>query len=135
MAERIWQLQQNGDFSVNHFIDRSPTILGSGSDCDIVIQDVSVSDRHLQFTLDGKILLINELNSEAGTTLNGKPLKKVSIKPINVGKKFKLVIGNALFDLFYDTKPLLDTPSQSPQEAEPDIAQWFFGSNGEQTGR
>ena len=134
MAERIWQLQQNGDFSVNHFIDRSPTILGSGSDCDIVIQDVSVSDRHLQFTLDGKILLINELNSEAGTTLNGKPLKKVSIKPINVGKKFKLVIGNALFDLFYDTKPLLDTPSQSPQDAEPDIAQWFFGSNGEQTG-
>ena len=92
MAEKIWQLQQGDDPSSIYFIDRSPTVLGRSSGCDIVISDDSISSQHLQFTLNGKAVLINELHSTNGTLLNGKPLTNVTIKPFIAGKRHKLLI-------------------------------------------
>lgn len=133
MAEKIWQLQQGDDPSSVYFIDRSPTVLGRSSGCDIVISDDSISSQHLQFTLNGKAVLINELHSTNGTLLNGKPLTNVTIKPFIAGKRHKLMVGEVAFDLFYDSKPKA-VINDAPAGGEEDAPQWFYSSKGQEMG-
>ncbi len=59
------------------------TILGRAKDCDIQIDDQSVSSKHARIVsepdpfLDGnRILFIEDLKSTNGTKLNGKPVAK-----------------------------------------------------------
>lgn len=133
MAEKIWQLQQGDDPSSIYLIDRSPTVLGRSSGCDIVISDDSVSSQHIQFTLNGKALLINELHSTNGTLLNGKPLTKAIVKPFIANKKHKLKVGDVVFDLFFDTKPQ-PAINEATQDATEDEPKWFYASNGQEMG-
>ncbi len=62
-------------------------ILGRAKDCDIQIDDQSVSSKHARIVaesdpfLDGnRILFIEDLKSTNGTELNGKPVVKEKLK-------------------------------------------------------
>ena len=50
-------------------------LLGSSSDCDVQLIEPGVSSRHAEIRLiDGKSLLLKDLDSKTGTLLNGEPV-------------------------------------------------------------
>ena len=50
-------------------------VLGSSSDCDVQLDEAGVSPRHAEIRLiDGKSLLLKDLDSKTGTLLNGEPV-------------------------------------------------------------
>ena len=50
-------------------------VLGSSSDCDVQLDEAGVSSRHAEIRLiDGKSLLLKDLDSKTGTLLNGEPV-------------------------------------------------------------
>ena len=50
-------------------------VLGASADCDVQLDEAGVSPRHAEIHLiDGKSLLLKDLDSELGTLLNGEPV-------------------------------------------------------------
>ena len=50
-------------------------VLGSSADCDVQLDEAGVSSRHAEIRLvDGKSLLLKDLDSKTGTLLNGEPV-------------------------------------------------------------
>ncbi len=62
---------------------------------DLVIDDASISRRHVRFSLEGEQICIEDLNSSNGTRLNGTQIHAFKKCPINVGDL--VVIG--IFEL------------------------------------
>ena len=69
--------------------ERSPFIVGRGSDCDLAISDVSVSRRHLRVTI-GDDLRVEDLASANGTSYEGQPLKPYAETVIELGRALTL---------------------------------------------
>ena len=55
-------------------LDRPVISLGRGSECEIVINDVSISRRHAQILRQANGYFVQDLESRNGTTVNGEPL-------------------------------------------------------------
>jgi pSer/pThr/pTyr-binding forkhead associated (FHA) protein len=81
--------------------------IGRSSQCDIYIEDVSVSTNHAVILvtpsefLDGyNDILIEDLQSRNGTVVNGQPIHRCQLKPddvITIGfNKFKLLDNRAV---------------------------------------
>lgn len=50
-------------------------VLGSSADCDVQLNEPGVAPRHAEIRLlDGRSLLLKDLNSGTGTLLNGEPV-------------------------------------------------------------
>ena len=88
------------------------TILGRRHDCDLRIPLKLVSRRHCQLSKNNDDLKIRDLNSRAGTFLNGK---KISEGVVHAGDYIK--IGPLTFQLQIDGKPeKVSLPTQEPQK-------------------
>ena len=57
-------------------LDRPVITLGRGSECDVVINDVSISRRHAQVLRQANGYFVQDLESRNGTTVNGEPLQE-----------------------------------------------------------
>lgn len=55
-----------------------PIVIGRAPGADIVIPTDYVSARHARFSLNGKNLAVEDLNSTNGTLLNGHPVKTLT---------------------------------------------------------
>ncbi|MEO8559131.1 MAG: trypsin-like peptidase domain-containing protein [Rhodospirillales bacterium] len=53
--------------------------------CEVTINHTSLSRRHVRFRLQGEQLMIEDLNSTNGSTLDGKPLKPFELQAVNPG--------------------------------------------------
>jgi len=56
------------------------TVIGRRHDCDLRIPLISVSKRHCQLNLDEEVLMIRDLGSRNGTSVNGKTIDEAEIK-------------------------------------------------------
>lgn len=66
---------RDGEMAGKTFLlDRPTIIIGRGSESDIVINDVSISRRHVQIVRQGTGDYVHDLGSRNGTTLNDEPL-------------------------------------------------------------
>jgi diguanylate cyclase (GGDEF)-like protein len=75
-----------------HLLEKEMIILGRGDDCDITVQDFSVSRRHVRFDLDLDGYLVTDLESTNGTYVNDTPAKST---PLNDGDYLR--VGNCLY--------------------------------------
>jgi len=75
-----------------HLLEKEMIILGRGDDCDITVQDFSVSRRHVRFDLDLDGYLVTDLDSTNGTYVNDIPAKNT---PLNDGDYLR--VGNCLY--------------------------------------
>jgi two-component system cell cycle response regulator len=75
-----------------HVLERGTIVLGRGDDCDIKIQDCSVSRRHTRFDLDIDGYSATDLDSTNGTFVNDAPAKRT---PLADGDYLR--VGNCLF--------------------------------------
>ena len=55
-------------------VEDLPTVIGRAAEADLVIDDETVSRRHAQLTGDRDALVLSDLGSSNGTTLNGNPM-------------------------------------------------------------
>jgi serine phosphatase RsbU (regulator of sigma subunit)/pSer/pThr/pTyr-binding forkhead associated (FHA) protein len=60
----------------NYTLNDTPVIIGRHPDCDVQIDDASVSRHHARITLDGGHFYLQDLNSRNGTLLNGTAIAK-----------------------------------------------------------
>ena len=96
ILESLDQINENDNFKSIHLIilNEENYIIGRGNECDIKINDISVSRVHaiLHFDMIRKLLLLRDLKSKFGTLILVK-------KPIKILKKFiRLQIGRTFIE-------------------------------------
>ena len=73
---RDWALRGQSDLLAGQFLTIRPTTLvGRGSDCDLVIEDVSLSRHHAELTVTESRLRVRDLGSANGTFVNGDRIR------------------------------------------------------------
>ncbi len=131
MAEKFWQLIPVNSELQPFIINSSPAILGrSASKCDILIDDASIADSHIQFVLNKTGLQIYDLNSENGIAIQGEKVKnRIEIKARSAKQGLSLVAGKIEFILKYG-EISTDTYT-SPLKREDE---WFYNHKGKKYG-
>jgi FHA domain-containing protein len=64
-----------------HVLDRRAVVLGRSRDCDIVLDDRSVSRRHAELVRHGDGFLLRDLDSTNGSAVNGKRIRESPVLP------------------------------------------------------
>ena len=78
---------------------RDPFVLGRRADCDLQIQDASVSSRHCELRCEGNHWTITDLNSRNGIRVNGEQTQK---RRLQVGDI--IIVGASLRLRFADLR-------------------------------
>ena len=81
--KRIYLTWSLADMDGIHYIEAPELILGSRSDCDLVLRNAGLSGRHARLSRDDSEIYLEDLRSTVGTSLNGKilaPYRKYAIK-------------------------------------------------------
>ncbi len=76
---------------------KDPFVIGRRVDCDLQVQDASVSSRHCELRFDGQHWTIVDLNSRNGIRVNGEPVQKQRLQSgdtIIIGPSLRLRFGN-----------------------------------------
>ena len=76
---------------------KDPFVIGRRVDCDLQVQDASVSSRHCELRFDGQNWTIVDLNSRNGIRVNGEPVQKQRLQSgdtIIIGPSLRLRFGN-----------------------------------------
>jgi eukaryotic-like serine/threonine-protein kinase len=76
---------------------KDPFVIGRRVDCDLQVQDASVSSRHCELRFDGQYWTIVDLNSRNGIRVNGEPVQKQRLHAgdtIVIGPSLRLRYGN-----------------------------------------
>jgi len=64
-----------------HVLDRRAVVLGRSRECDIVLEDRSVSRRHAELVRHGDGFLLRDLDSTNGSAVNGKRIRESPVLP------------------------------------------------------
>jgi len=64
-------------------------LVGRHPACDVVVADPSVSRRHAQLTFRDGVWMLQDLASTNGTTVNGKPVGRITLQTGDV-----ILLGN-----------------------------------------
>lgn len=70
--------------------------IGRSGECDVVVSAEGVSKKHLQITVNGETAFAQDLGSSNGTIVNGKIIKRMTIKDGD-----KIAIPNLIFQVVY----------------------------------
>ena len=79
---------------IQHSLKEGRNLIGRSNTNDITIADPSLSRQHLEIYLENEEVILNDLNSTNGTTINGQVVKSQILKPDD-----EIVAGNVT--LFY----------------------------------
>lgn len=71
-------------------------VIGRGSDNDVVIPIEGVSKKHLKVTVNGETAFAEDLGSSNGTLVNGKIIKRMTVKDGD-----KIALPNLIFQVVY----------------------------------
>ena len=79
-------------------VDKEHMLIGRGSQCDIAINDISVSKEHCEIFMQNEKYFIRDRKSKNSTYLNGRVLKK----PVHILYGDRIVIGNTIMRFFLE---------------------------------
>ena len=125
ILESLDHLNENNNFKTIHVItlNEENYIIGRGHECDIIIDDKSVSRVHaiLHFNMIRKLLLIRDLKSKFGTLVLIK-------KPIKILKKYiRLQIGRTFIETkLVDEDDVKDKIEEEKNEEEKNENDLFY---------
>ncbi len=88
-------------------------VVGSGKDADIVVQCDGVSARHAQISVNFNELLIEDLHSENGISVNGRAVADC----VRIWPNQKIQIGEAVIEMHRERVQVDDDLSYAPQTA------------------
>ena len=70
--------------------ERAAVVIGRGAECDLTVEDESVSRAHARVTRIGAILAVEDLGSTNGTKVGGHRIAAATRTPIQVGTIIEL---------------------------------------------
>jgi PAS domain-containing protein len=82
-----------------YVLNEGENIIGRGSDCDHVLPVEGISKKHLRISVNQQTAFIEDLGSSNGTFVNGKMIKKVTLKDGD-----KIALPNLILQLVYVTE-------------------------------
>ena len=88
-------IQRGPRAGFTYVLGEGPTVVGRVDDCDILLEDVTVSRHHARFVVAGDTLQVEDLRSTNGTYVNGKRRDTVALLPddvVIVGKYHLVVV-------------------------------------------
>lgn len=118
MNANLVLLNKNGSHKTFALSD-PVTVLGRRHDCDLRIPLPMVSRRHCQLSVNGALMKLRDLGSQAGTLVNGKPVEAEKDIPVKAGDY--IGIGPLTFVCQIDGQPAKIVPP--PKKAAPKAAQ------------
>ena len=77
-------------------LNQGENTLGRGQDCDHPVAVEGVSKKHLRITVNGDTAFVEDLGSSNGTLVNGKIIKKMTLKDGD-----KIALPNVIFQLVF----------------------------------
>ena len=77
-------------------LNEGENVLGRAADCDFPLSVNGVSKKHMSITVNGDTCFVEDLGSSNGTFVNGKLVKKGTVK-----NKDKIAIPNVIFQVVY----------------------------------
>ncbi len=86
-------------------LPKGETVIGRGDDAQLQLPNVSVSRRHSRIVVNGYESVIQDLESQNGTLVNGVPAIDQRLSPkdvIKVGRFTLVFLGDGSDDRFYD---------------------------------
>ena len=81
------------DVEMDELVKRQQSVLigRDSTQCNVVLENTSVSRRHARLSVDGNnILQIEDVGSTNGTSINGEPITPGLIRPLEPGSTLKL---------------------------------------------
>jgi diguanylate cyclase (GGDEF)-like protein len=75
-----------------HSLGEQPVVLGRGTNCDVQVDEHSVSRRHARIELTGEVFYAFDLQSTNGTFVNEQPIEQA---PLNDGDYLR--VGNCIY--------------------------------------
>lgn len=63
-----------------YMLEEKENVVGRGKDASIVVEDDSISRRHVQFSVDGQFVEVHDLDSTNGTFVNGRRVKQCMLE-------------------------------------------------------
>ena len=107
-------IRDNGDRR-SFALTRDITLIGRREDADFRIPLTDVSRKHCRLTIDGTVLVLEDLGSSNGTLRNGAKVKECELEPGDT-----LQVGPVKFVVQIDGTPSLDDAvPRSPRTAVP----------------
>jgi len=103
-------------------------LVGRSRDCDICLQDSSVSRRHADISYDGSRWSINDLASENGTYLDGRPITR-AVLPQNSNIQF----GSSGPVIWLKIEGI-EIPLEQRPESNERTADYYFGDHPHEEG-
>ena len=107
---------QDGELAGRHFVlDRPVLTVGRGSECSVVINDVSISRLHIQFLHQADGDYVQDLGSSNGTLVNDEPLHTTQL----LKRGDVVCLGN--IHLFYTMPQAMGTSALLPTFSSPSL--------------
>ena len=106
-------------------ITKEITLVGRSEDCDLRLDDKTISKLHCVLVQADGQLLVRDLGSTNGTRVNGRRVRRAAVLPND-----RLMIAALEFRVSLDTPPLLITEDRAEQAAE-DLALDYLAEGGE----
>jgi hypothetical protein len=125
----LW-VESGKDKNKEYVLQEGETGVGRGIDNDVILTDVSVSRKHLRVLRDGAQLVLRDLGSGNGTTVNGKRVHQIGLNEgdrIELGETVLVVrIPSAAGAGVPPPTPTNETalPQQAPMAPPPMIPAW-----------
>ena len=79
-----------------YILNDGENVIGRGSDSDVVVPVEGVSKKHLKVTVNGETAFAEDMGSSNGTLVNGKIIKRMTIKDGD-----KIALPNLIFQVVY----------------------------------
>jgi pSer/pThr/pTyr-binding forkhead associated (FHA) protein len=81
--DNFWSLVADGSFLTGQefYLQKSPSIIGRGSQCDIVLPGTHLSRQHAEIRVQGNLLHIRDLASSNGTYINDNRVTEGIARP------------------------------------------------------
>ncbi len=79
-----------------YILSDGENVIGRGSDSDVVVPVEGVSKKHLKVTVNGETAFAEDMGSSNGTLVNGKIIKRMTIKDGD-----KIALPNLIFQVVY----------------------------------
>jgi predicted component of type VI protein secretion system len=98
-------------------LDRDVTIIGRGTDTDIVLTDTAVSRHHCQILREANAFIVQDMESKNGTIVNGEPITGAH----HMQEGDLITVGDTTF--LVESSPLPGTPAPAASDvAQPPTA-------------
>lgn len=85
-----------------YIVTESPSVIGRGETCDLIIDDEGISRNHARISKEGEVIFIKDMDSTNGTFVNDRRLSRYDVSPVRegdiimlAGSRFRVIAGNS----------------------------------------